>query len=76
MLIEAQSQFIEWQLTQRDGQIQIAYLLKDSICLPWIVLLHFKLVGKRRRLVMLDVSNVDPGQFKALQRYLNWEVKL
>ncbi|MEQ8798839.1 MAG: protein YgfX [Salinisphaeraceae bacterium] len=57
-----------WQLTYRDGTITEARLAPTSVCLPWLVLLHFR--HRRWRLpvpVPLASDSVDGEMFRRLR---------
>lgn len=60
----------EWQLIQADEVVQIGHLSPDSLCLSWILLLHFKLVSGGNRLVVLTPCSINLSEFKGLQRRL------
>lgn len=62
----------EWQLIETNGLVQIGHLLGDSILLPWVLLLHFKVIGGRRQFLILTASSVGRCDFKRLQRRLRF----
>ncbi len=57
-----------WRLTRRDGSVTDATLAPTSVCLPWLVLLHFR--HRRWRLpvtVPLASDSVDGEMFRRLR---------
>ena len=62
----------EWILIQANSVIQIGQLLPDSLCLPWILLLHFRVMSGGSRFVVLTPFSMKLIAFKGLQRRLRF----
>ena len=62
----------EWLLKTRSGRTYIGQLNCNSIQLPSILLLNFKVHNVKKLTVMITKDSVDQGSFKCLQRFLRF----
>jgi len=59
-----------WRIETVSGRIEDATLQRNSIVLPWLVILNFKTLAGARRTRMLLGDEIDPDQLRRLRARL------